>query len=48
MSEAFERHFSQSFTDRDWRAESGTWAAAWKAAKNHGAQPSNGVPEAKK
>ena len=39
MSEAFEQHFSQSFTDRDWRAESGTWAAAWKAAKRHGAQP---------
>ena len=38
MSEAFERHFSQSFTDREWRAESGTWAAAWKAAKNHSAQ----------
>lgn len=38
MSEAFEQHFSQSFTDRDWRAESGTWAAAWKAAKRHEAQ----------
>lgn len=38
MSEAFEQHFSQSFTDREWRAESATWAAAWKAAKNHGAQ----------
>lgn len=38
MSEAFEKHFSQSFTDREWRAESGVWAAAWKAAKNHGAQ----------
>lgn len=43
MSEAFEQHFSQSFTDRDWRAESGTWAAAWKAAKRHGAPK----PEAK-
>ena len=38
MADAFERHFSQSFTDREWRAESATWAAAWKAAKNHGAQ----------
>ena len=38
MSEAFEQHFSQSFTDRDWRVESGIWAAAWKAAKHHGAQ----------
>jgi hypothetical protein len=38
MSEAFEQHFSQSFTDRDWRVESGVWAAAWKAAKHHGAK----------
>lgn len=38
MSEAFEQHFSQSFTDREWRAESATWAAAWKAAKRHEAQ----------
>ena len=45
MSEAFEKHFSQSFTDREWRAESGTWAAAWKAAKNHGAQPAPIIPE---
>jgi hypothetical protein len=35
MADAFELHFSQSFTDREWRAESATWAAAWKAAKNH-------------
>ena len=33
MAEGFEQHFSQAFTDRDWRAESGTWAAAWKAMK---------------
>ena len=46
MSEAFEQHFSQSFTDRAWRAESGTWAAAWKAAKRHGAQPAQSVPVA--
>ena len=45
MSEAFERHFSQSFTAREWRAESGVWAAAWKAAKNHGAQPAPSVPD---
>lgn len=38
MSEAFEQHFSQSFTDRDWRVESGIWAAAWKAAKHRGAK----------
>jgi len=46
MSEAFEQHFSQSFTDREWRSESGTWAAAWKAAKRHGAQPAPSVPTA--
>jgi len=47
MADAFERHFSQSFTDREWRAESATWAAAWKAAKRHEAQaqPSPSVPE---
>ena len=45
MSEAFEQHFSQSFTDREWRAESSTWAAAWKAAKRHGAQPAPIIPE---
>ena len=45
MSEAFEQHFSQSFTDREWRAESATWAAAWKAAKRHGAQPAPSVPD---
>ena len=45
MSEAFEKHFSQSFTDREWRAESGVWAAAWKAARNHGAQPAPSIPE---
>lgn len=47
MSEAFEQHFSQSFTDREWRAESATWAAAWKAAKRHEAQaqPAPSVPD---
>ena len=47
MSEAFEQHFSQSFIDREWRAESATWAAAWKAAKRHEAQaqPVPSVPE---
>ena len=38
MAEGFEQHFSQAFTDREWRAESATWAAAWKAAKRHEAQ----------
>ena len=45
MSEAFEQHFSQSFTDREWRSESGTWAAAWKAAKRHDAQPAPSIPD---
>ena len=45
MSEAFEQHFSQSWTDKDWRNETRTWAAAWKAAKNHSAQPAPSVPE---
>ena len=45
MSEAFEQHFSQSFTDREWRAEAATWAAAWKAAKRHGAQPAPSAPD---
>ena len=45
MSEAFEQHFSQSFTDREWRAEAATWAAAWKAAKRHGAQNGQSVPD---
>ena len=47
MADAFERHFSQSFTDREWRSESATWAAAWKAAKRHGAQAQSApsVPE---
>lgn len=47
MAEAFEHHFSQSFMDGEWRAESGTWAAAWKAAKRHSAQaqPAPIVPD---
>jgi len=32
MREAFESHFGQSWTDRDWRSETSVWAAAWKAA----------------
>ena len=44
MAEGFEQHFSQSFTDREWRAESATWAAAWKAAKRHEAQQAQPVP----
>lgn len=34
MAAAFERHFGQSWTDRDWRGEASTWAAAWKAASD--------------
>ena len=37
MSNAFESHFAQSFTDREWRHEAQVWAAAWKAAKRHSA-----------
>jgi hypothetical protein len=29
MIEAFEAHYGQSFTDKDWRNETGIWAAAW-------------------
>ena len=36
MIEAFEAHYGQVFTDKDWREETGVWAAAWKAAKAHG------------
>ena len=36
MIEAFEAHYGQTFTDKDWREETGVWAAAWKAAKAHG------------
>ena len=45
MADAFEQHFSQSFTDRDWRVESGVWAAAWKAAKRHCGQIAPSVPD---
>ena len=45
MADAFEQHFSQSMNDREWRAEAATWAAAWKAAKSHCAQPTPSVPE---
>lgn len=45
MADAFEQHFSQSFIDREWRAEAATWAAAWKAAKRHGAQPAPSGPD---
>ena len=33
MAAAFEAHTGQSWTDPDWRNETATWAAAWKAAK---------------
>lgn len=45
MADAFEQHFSQSFIDREWRAEAATWAAAWKAAKRHCGQPAPSVPD---
>jgi hypothetical protein len=35
MIEAFEAHYSQSFTDREWHNETAVWAAAWKKAKAH-------------
>ena len=35
MIEAFEKHYGQSWTDREWRDEARTWAAAWKAAVRH-------------
>jgi hypothetical protein len=37
MAAAFEAHTGQSWTDRDWRAETATWAAAWEAALLHNA-----------
>lgn len=36
MIEAFEDHYGQSFTDKDWRNEAGTWAAAWGYATRQG------------
>lgn len=47
MIEAFEAHYGQSFTDKDWREETGVWAAAWKAAKVNeeaAAQQAEAVP----
>jgi hypothetical protein len=32
MATAFETHTGQSWTDIDWRAETATWASAWKHA----------------
>jgi len=48
MIEAFEAHYGQTFTDKDWRKETGVWAAAWKAAKAHGEaapQQAEAVPD---
>ena len=39
MVEAFEKHYGQSWTDKEWRDEARTWAAAWKAEKRHSDQP---------
>ena len=33
MIAAFERYYTQSFADKDWRNEASVWAAAWKKAK---------------
>ena len=32
MAKAFEVHYGVSWTDRDWRNEQSTWAAAWRMA----------------
>jgi len=48
MIESFEAHYGQVFTDKDWREETGVWAAAWKAAKAHGEaapQQAEAVPD---
>lgn len=37
MIEAFEAHYGQSFTDKDWRNETGVWAAAWGYATRQSA-----------
>jgi hypothetical protein len=37
MATAFEKHFGQSFADKDWRSEASTWAAAWKFATDRAA-----------
>ena len=39
MISAFERYYSQSFTDKDWRNEASVWAAAWKQALLTAAAP---------
>ena len=39
MIAAFETHFGQSWTDRDWRDEAVTWAAAWSRALSSQASP---------
>lgn len=40
MIEAFEAHYGQSFTDKDWRNETGIWAAAWGYAVRQSATSS--------
>ncbi|WP_019573301.1 hypothetical protein [Curvibacter lanceolatus] len=39
MITSFERYYSQSFADKDWRKEASVWAAAWKAAMLYAPQP---------
>jgi len=46
MIEAFELHYGQSFTDKDWREETSVWAAAWKAAKATKPKQEQGEPVA--
>jgi len=45
MIDAFEKHYGQSWGDREWRDEARTWAAAWKAAVHH-ASRGDSTPEA--
>lgn len=44
MISAFERYYSQSFTDKDWRNEASVWAAAWKQALLTAAAPTTTQP----
>jgi hypothetical protein len=46
MIQAFEAHYGQSFTDKDWRNETGIWAAAWGAAWGYAVRQENAAPTA--
>ena len=39
MAQAFERHYSQSWRDKDWSNETSVWAASWKACIATSAAP---------